>query len=371
MRPRSQLCGPRCELVPQITSSTSEVLRSLRLASSRNTVEPSRCGWICDNAPLGYLPIPRGVRQASMIRASLMAVSNIKSPIEAPLCACRQDGPQSRTRTLPSAFHINHRVRVKPGRGENCVAMPGHREELNLHPSPFPEGLAHLAALDLAGGASGKFGYEVDRARHLEARELRADEIDNLLLQRIARLKTMLQHDDALHLFAPFLVGHADGADVFDGRMLDDLVVDFLGIDVDAARDDDLRRTSGEEEIIVLVEIADVAEREEFAAMRARRFLLVLVVAKWIGLVGFVIDETGLALGKLVAVLVHDLHAQQGRPLANAARFSEPLLGRDDEACTAFAAGIIFVEDRAQPFDHRALDFRRAGCCAMHKIAHR
>ena len=38
MRPRSPPCLPTCELVPQMTSSTSAVSRSLRSASALSTV---------------------------------------------------------------------------------------------------------------------------------------------------------------------------------------------------------------------------------------------------------------------------------------------------------------------------------------------
>src|SRR5512143_1960498 len=133
MRPRSQLCGPRCELVPQITSSTSAVLSSLRSARALSTVEPSRCGWICDSAPLGYLPIPRGVRQASMIRASVMGILQLSLRQSRRYCRGAVKGA------------IAARLR-----------MLTERRHLDLHPAAFPEGFTHLATLDLAGGTAGQ-----------------------------------------------------------------------------------------------------------------------------------------------------------------------------------------------------------------------
>ena len=67
MRPRSRLCFPTWLDVPQMTSSTSAVLISLRSAMALRTVAPSCCGWISASAPLPILPMPRGVRQASMM----------------------------------------------------------------------------------------------------------------------------------------------------------------------------------------------------------------------------------------------------------------------------------------------------------------
>jgi len=65
-------CGPFWVLVPQMMSSTSAVLIALRSASAFSTVAARCCGCMSASAPLPCLPMPRGVRQASMIRASVM-----------------------------------------------------------------------------------------------------------------------------------------------------------------------------------------------------------------------------------------------------------------------------------------------------------
>jgi hypothetical protein len=75
MRARSPPCVPICMLVPNTTSSTSAGSRPLRSTTARRTVEPSRCGWISANAPFPTLPMPRGVRQASITQASPMEFS--------------------------------------------------------------------------------------------------------------------------------------------------------------------------------------------------------------------------------------------------------------------------------------------------------
>ena len=65
---------PDLELVPQMTSSTSAVSKPLRSASAASTVAARCCGCRWASAPLPCLPMPRGVRQASMIRASDIGV---------------------------------------------------------------------------------------------------------------------------------------------------------------------------------------------------------------------------------------------------------------------------------------------------------
>src|SRR5581483_804328 len=70
MRPRSPLCSHTCELVPHTTSSTSAVSNPLRSTSALSTVDARCCGCRCAKAPLPCLPMPRGVRHASMMKAS-------------------------------------------------------------------------------------------------------------------------------------------------------------------------------------------------------------------------------------------------------------------------------------------------------------
>ena len=67
MRPMSAPCMPTWVEVPQITSSTSAVLMLLRSASAFSTVEARCWGCMLASAPLPTLPMPRGVRQASMM----------------------------------------------------------------------------------------------------------------------------------------------------------------------------------------------------------------------------------------------------------------------------------------------------------------
>ena len=73
MRPMQKPCLPNWALQPTTTSSTAAVSRSLRSARARKTVPSSRWGWISASAPFPTLPMPRGVRTASMMLALGMA----------------------------------------------------------------------------------------------------------------------------------------------------------------------------------------------------------------------------------------------------------------------------------------------------------
>ena len=75
--------------------------------------------------------------------------------------------------------------------------------------------------------------------------------------------------DHREHGLAPLLVGDADHGHVGDGRVLEQHGVDLGRVDVHAAGDDQVGRAVGEEQEPVLVDAADVAEREVVAAIGA------------------------------------------------------------------------------------------------------
>ena len=82
------------------------------------------------------------------------------------------------------------------------------------------------------------------------------------------RLDARLRLDDGHHDLAPLVVGHADHADVADRGMAEQHRLDLGRIDVHAAGDDEVGAAVGEEEVAVVVDVADVAEREVVAAGR-------------------------------------------------------------------------------------------------------
>ena len=69
--------------------------------------------------------------------------------------------------------------------------------------------------------------------------------------------------DDRLDLLAHVVVGDAEHGDVGDLRVLEDLALDLGRIDVHAAGDDHVGLAVAEEQVAVLVEVADVADGEE------------------------------------------------------------------------------------------------------------
>ena len=69
--------------------------------------------------------------------------------------------------------------------------------------------------------------------------------------------------DDRLDLLAPVVVGDAEHGDVGDLRVREQHALDLGRVDVHAARDDHVGLAVAEEQVAVLVEVADVADGEE------------------------------------------------------------------------------------------------------------
>ena len=65
-------CSPAWETQPTITSSTSLLSMGLRCVNARKVVAISSWGWVSASEPTSFLPLPRGVRTASIIHASPM-----------------------------------------------------------------------------------------------------------------------------------------------------------------------------------------------------------------------------------------------------------------------------------------------------------
>ena len=74
--------------------------------------------------------------------------------------------------------------------------------------------------------------------------------------------------DHRLELFAVALVGHAEHRAVDDGGMREEHLLDLARVDVHAAADHHVGRTVGEEQVAVVVEVADVADGERAVAPR-------------------------------------------------------------------------------------------------------
>ena len=104
---------------------------------------------------------------------------------------------------------------------------------------------------------------------------------------------------------APFVVGDAHDADVADRGMAEQHRFDLGRVDVDAAADDQVRAAVGEEEVAVVVDVADVAEREVLAPVRAVGLLRRLEVLEP-ALGRLQVDGADRARGDVACVVVED-----------------------------------------------------------------
>src|SRR5216117_1435228 len=154
------------------------------------------------------------------------------------------------------------------------LAWPGRRlstsKPLNPPPCAFPIGIAQAPLENLAGILARQLGLDFDVFWHLVVGErgfqLRADVSD---IQRHACLRFHHRHQR----FAEFLVGNAEHRAVVDTGDRVQGGLDFGGIDVDPARDHHVALAITDEDIAVLVDIADIAGGDEAVAFDLGAFL--------------------------------------------------------------------------------------------------
>src|SRR5215831_639066 len=153
--------------------------------------------------------------------------------------------------------------------------------------------------------------------------------------------------DDRLHLFAEFLMRHANDGHVEYRGMHDENIFDLLRVDVHATGDDRVGDPVGEEEIALLVEVADVPEGAPTLGVEGFRRLdwVVVVLERPPSLEP---DGARLAWWQLLASGAEDVHGGVLRA-AHRPRVGEPLLGADGDKAIALAARVVLVDDRAPP----------------------
>src|SRR5947207_2112079 len=127
---------------------------------------------------------------------------------------------------------------------------------------PLPISIAQQPLVDLAVVLTRELFDELYAARGLIVREPVAAEGDELVGEVAARLLARAQLDHREHLLTPFRVRDPDDGDVGDRGMLEQRGVHLGRVDVHTARDDEVGGAVGEEQETVVVEIAQVAERE-------------------------------------------------------------------------------------------------------------
>ena len=167
------------------------------------------------------------------------------------------------------------------------------------------------------------------------------------------------QLDDGLDLLALVLVGDADDGGVEHLVVGDQEVLGLLRVDVHAARDDHVRLAVGEEQVAVLVDVADVADRRPGAGGVAAlgRLGVVVVVGEVRGAVEP--DRAGGAGRHLLAVVVEDQQRPEDRR-ADRARVGQPLLAVAEREAVGLGGAVVLDELGTEPVDHRLLHRHRA-----------
>src|ERR1700741_3732611 len=126
--------------------------------------------------------------------------------------------------------------------------------------------------------------------------------------------------------------------------------LDLGWIEFAPSGDDQFGRPSGEEQIAVLVEVADIAHREEAVSGAVPRLLRCVVIFK-LEARHLDVPLPGLVRGTFPAVLVVDPDGRAGPGQSDRSRTLQPVLGTDAGAA-AFRRAVILVDDRPKPVDH-------------------
>ena len=152
----------------------------------------------------------------------------------------------------------------------------------------------------------------------------------------------------------------------------DQRVLDFGRIDVDAARDHHVALAVAQEQIAVGVEVADVADADEAVAAGFARAPRPCRDSRN--------PDTAICRMKISPGSLTSHGSPSGRKIFDDAAFdrrgrrcrvSPAPPGRMPHRNAGFGRAEIFVDHRAPPVDHRALDLRRAGRRAMDDEAQR
>ena len=142
-------------------------------------------------------------------------------------------------------------------------------------------------------------------------------------------------------------------------------VLGFLGIDVDATRDDHVRLTVGEVEVTLLVQVTDVAQCPPTVLVGHRcRLLRIVVVLE--GAAAAEVDDTGSSRRKFLAVLTDNVTLGHGA--AHRAGMGQPFLGCDLGGPDVLGARVVLVDDRTPPVEHLTLYRDRARGGSMDHI---
>ena len=164
--------------------------------------------------------------------------------------------------------------------------------------------------------------------------------------------------DHGNHSLSPLLIGNADHRGVGHCIVGQQNSLDLGGVDVDAAADDHVLGPTGDEQVPVLVEVADVANGEHVPSVRGLRGLLVAVVAE--ACHSPVVDVAGLVRAEPVPVVVEDGELDAADRPADGSRLLQPAVGLGDGR-RALHPAVGLPQHWTPPLEHGLLDLARAG----------
>ena len=146
-------------------------------------------------------------------------------------------------------------------------------------------------------------------------------------------------------------------------------VLNLLGVDVHATRDDHELLAVGQVEVPLVVDVADVPQGAPALGVEGLPRLLGVVVVLERGLgTAAEVDDAVLADGELLAVVAADVHLTPDGP-ADRARVGQGLRRADPRHAHPLGARVVLVDDGTPPLDHPALDLGGAGGGRVHDRA--
>ena len=141
--------------------------------------------------------------------------------------------------------------------------------------------------------------------------------------------------------------------------MRDQEVFALLRVDVDTAGDDHERRSIGQVEVAVVVDVADIADRRHGPVGRAGLGGLDRVVEVGEFAHGREPQRSGLTFCSRLHVLVEHMHLARHH-LTDSSPMAEPLLAVAHRETEEFGSAVVLEQDRPPPVDHLLLDLHRA-----------
>ena len=144
-------------------------------------------------------------------------------------------------------------------------------------------------------------------------------------------------------------------------------VLDLLGVDVHAAGDDREGPAVGEEEVAVLVDMADVPGGRPVGVLGVLRLTgarVVVVVAER-EFLALEVHGSRLPDGQHLAVLTADPQLAEEAAAAHGARLAQPLVGADEGDPVGLRRRVVLVQDGTPPGHHPPFDLDGAGRCGV------